>query len=204
MLFTVLAAVALLGFSPNVSNPWLPLEPGARWVYRGVEEGRTMRDVVTVGRRPQVIGGVACTVVRDRVYLAGRLAEDTLDYYAQDSGGSVWYFGEDTKELDRQGRVTSREGSWRAGVDGARPGIVMPRRPRVGQRFEQEHYPGHAEDRFRVVTVQRSAVLTEEWTPLEPGVREHKWYVRGVGMIAEVTVKGPREHADLVSFQRPR
>ena len=207
MLATALAVGALLAgpgtFSPHVTNPYLPFEPGMRWVYRGVDGGREARDVVTVDARTETIDGVACAVVRDRVFLDGRLAEDTLDFYAQDAGGTVWYFGEDTKELDRHGRVRSTEGSWRAGVDGARPGIVMPRRARVGQRFEQEHYPGHAEDRFKVVTAEATALLTEEWTPLEPGVREHKWYVRGVGMIAAVVTKGPREHSDLVSFKRP-
>jgi hypothetical protein len=204
MLATALAAAALLGgtpFTADVTNPYLPFSPGTRWVYRGVDGGRASRDVVTVRRRTEVVGGVACRAVRDRLFLDGRLAEDTLDYYAQDAHGTVWYFGEDTRELDRHGRVTSTEGSWRAGVDGARPGVVMPPRPRVGQRFEQEHYPGHAEDRFKVVTVAGDGVLTEEWTPLEPGVRERKWYVRGVGMISAVTTKGPREHADLVSLQ---
>jgi hypothetical protein len=149
--------------------------------------------------------------VDDRLYLNGRLAERTTDWYAQDAAGNVWYFGEATAELDHSGRVTSREGSWRAGVDGARPGIVMPAHPRVGRSFRQELYRGHAEDRFQVLSLaasvhvpymsSRRALLTKEWTPLEPDVVDHKVYVRGIGMVSERTVKGGRDHAELVDVR---
>ena len=89
----------------------------------------------------------------DRLYVRGRLAERTSDWYTQDAKGNVWYYGEATAELDAQGNVTSTEGSWQAGVDGARPGIFMPAHPKVGQSFRQEYYKGHAEDRFRVLSV---------------------------------------------------
>ena len=107
--------------------------------------------------------------------------------------------------------MTSTEGSWRAGRHGARQGVFMPAHPRLGAAFAQEHFPGHAEDRFRVirravaVTVPYGAfraLMTREWTPLEPGVREHKLYARGIGLISERTVKGPQEHDELVSIER--
>jgi hypothetical protein len=207
------ASRAERGFSARVTNSYYPLLPGMRWEYRGVKDSRPLRDVVVVTRRVERIGGVTCAVVIDRVYVDGRLAESTVDWFAQDHRGTVWYFGEATRELDRQGRVTSTEGSWRAGVDGARQGVFMPARPQVGRSFAQEHYPGHAEDRFRVVsatatirvpfgTFQDRALRTEEWTPLEPGVRDAKWYVKGIGQVKEATLKGGDERAELVSFRR--
>src|SRR3954454_14766804 len=113
------AAVALAlagGVSPHVDNPYFPLLPGRTYRYRGTEEGRRSLDVVAVTHRVRRIGGAPCRVVRDRLYLGGTLTEDTVDWYAQDRNGTVWYFGEATRELDADGRVTSREGSWRAGV----------------------------------------------------------------------------------------
>jgi hypothetical protein len=209
-----LVALAAPGpFVDRIDNPWFPLAPGTTFVYRGVENGKRSRDVVTVSRRTRVVDGVRCTEVSDRLYLAGRLAERTTDWYAQDRRGTVWYFGERTAELDARGRVTSTEGSWRAGVDGARAGILMPAHPRVGQTFSQEHYAGHAEDRFRVLALRasvstpaassRRALLTKEWTPLEPDVVDHKLYVRGVGLVEEKTVRGGDERAVLVSVTRP-
>jgi hypothetical protein len=201
------------GFTARVTNPFYPLLPGMRWEYRGAKDARSLRDVVVVTHRVKRIGGVRCAVVIDRAYIGGRLAESTVDWFAQDGDGTVWYFGEATRELDGRGRVTSTEGSWRAGVDGARQGVFMPAHPRVGQSFAQEHYPGHAEDRFKLVsrtatiavpfgTFAGSALLTEEWTPLEPGVRDAKWYVKGIGQVKEATLKGGDERAELVSFRR--
>jgi hypothetical protein len=168
--------------------------------------------VVTVTHRTRVIDGVRCTEVSDRLFLAGRLDERTTDWYAQDRSGTVWYFGERTAELDARGRVTSTEGSWRSGVDGARTGVFMPAHPRVGASFRQEDYRGHAEDRFRVLSLDapvstpatgaRRALLTREWTPLEPDVVDHKLYVRGVGLVAERIVRGGDDHAALVSVTR--
>jgi hypothetical protein len=200
-------------FRAHVDNPWFPLTPGTAYRYEGVDHGRPTLDVVTVTHRVKLIDGVPCTAVRDRLLVAGRLAERTVDWYAQDRRGRVWYFGEATAELNAHGRVVSREGSWRAGRDGARPGIFMPARPRVGQAFHQEDYPGHAEDRFRVVSLRgfarlplgtfRHALVTREWTPLEPGVVDRKRYVRGIGLVSEQSVRGRRETARLVSITQP-
>jgi hypothetical protein len=200
------------GFTPQVDNPWYPLRAGSVYVYRGVKDGKPARDVLSVTARTQVVGGVRCRVVDDRLYLSGRLAERTTDWYAQDKAGNVWYFGESTAELGLTGKVTSRAGSWRAGVDGARPGIFMPANPRVGQAGQQEFYRGQAEDHFAVLALAVSvrvpygsfakALLTREWTPLEPGTLDHKFYVRGIGTVRELTVKGGDERLDLVSFRR--
>jgi hypothetical protein len=198
-------------FVRRVDNPWFPLIPGTTFVYRGVKDGKAARDVVTVTNTTKTIQGVRCTAVQDRLDLAGRLAERTTDWYAQDRRGSVWYFGEATAELDRNGHVTSTEGSWQAGRDGAQAGIYMTARPAVGQSRRQEYYKGHAEDHFAIVSVNAKvsvlyvssshAVLTREWTPLEPGTLDHKYYVRGIGNVKEVTVKGPLERSQLVSVR---
>ena len=198
------------GFSARVDNPWYPLEPGARYLYVGVKDGHAVRDVLTVTHRRKTIDGVECVVVDDRLYLAGRLAERTTDWYTQDDRGNVWYFGEQTAELDAKGRVASTEGSWQAGVDGAVPGIFMPARPQAGKSYRQEFYRGHAEDHFRIVGLfntvtspaSPNALLTMEWTPLEPRVIDQKVYVRGIGQVVEQTARGGDEHLLLVSLRR--
>jgi hypothetical protein len=195
------------GYTAHVDNPWFPLVQGTRYVYTGVKDGLPARDVVVVARRTTVIDGKPSAVVEDRLYLRGRLRERTTDWYSQDARGNVWYVGEDTAELDAHGRITSREGTWRAGVDGARAGIYMPAEPRVGMRGRQEYYRGHAEDHFRVIGLFRTvvagrastALLTEETTPLEPGTVDHKFYVRGIGTVLEQTERGGDERNELVS-----
>jgi hypothetical protein len=199
-------------FVRTVDNPWFPLRPGTTFVYRGVKDGEPSRDVVRVTGGTRLIQGVRCTGVSDRLYTSGRLSERTTDWYAQGRDGTVWYFGEDTAELDRAGKVTSREGSWLAGVAGAQAGVFMPARPRVGQRFRQEFLRGHAEDHFQVLSLHgdarvpavssHRALLTKEWTPLEPGVVDHKLYVRGIGLVDERTIRGGNERNALVSWTR--
>jgi hypothetical protein len=206
------AALASAHFSPNVTNPWFPLRPGSTYHYVGVKDGERSRDVMTVTRRVATIDGARCRVVEDRLYLAGHLEERTTEWYAQDAKGNVWYFGENTAELDAKGRVTTTSGSWRAGRDGAKPGVFMFAHPAVGRSAEQEHYPGQAEDHFRVLSLRatvttpyassKRALLTKEWTPLEPNVIDHKLYVRGVGTVLEQTVHGPNERNVLVSITR--
>jgi len=200
------------GFSARVDNPWFPLKPGTTYVYRGVKDGQPSRDVVTVTHKTKTIAGAPCVVVEDRLYLRGRLEERTTDWYTQDKSGNVWYFGESTAELDKKGHVTSTEGTWQAGREGARPGIYMPAHPKVGQTGRQEYYKKHAEDHFQVVRLHanvrapyvtsKNALLTKEWTPLEPGVIDHKFYVRGIGTVLEQTVKGGDERNALVSVRR--
>jgi hypothetical protein len=199
-------------FSARVTNAWYPLLTGSKWVYRGVKDGEPSREVMTVTRRTKTIQGAPCVVVSDLLYLRGRLEERTEDYYTQDSEGRVWYFGEKTAELDRQGHVKNTSGSWLAGVHGAKAGIFMFTHPRPGQSARQEYYKGEAEDHFQVLrlgasihvpfTTSKQALLTKEWTPLESGVIDHKYYVRGIGTVLERTAKGPLERNELVSFQR--
>jgi hypothetical protein len=195
-------------FVQDIDNPFLPFSAGAKFVFDGAEHV-----VVEVLPDRKVIISVSATVVRDRVFEDGALIEDTLDWYAQDRQGNVWYFGEQTAEYDN-GKVTSTAGSWEAGVDGAQPGIVMLAVPEPGDVYRQEFYAGEAEDQAEIIaTTGRISVeagtwsgedvlVTEEWTPLEPGVRERKTYARGVGVVEIRTVEGGDEVTTLTSATR--
>ena len=196
-------------FVAVIDNPWLPFKPGSVLRYTGTKDGKRAKDITTVTSRTEVVNGVTCVVVDDKLWLNGQLEETTLDYYVQDIAGNVWYFGEDTQELGPNGNITSTEGSWRAGVNGAVPGIFMEADPVVGHAFQQEYLQGSAEDHFEVLSLTESVtvpagsytnvLLTKEWTPLEPDVLDHKFYVRGIGEVREVAVKGPKEELSLVS-----
>ena len=200
-------------FRAVVDNPWFPLKPGSVWVYQGEKDGESVRDVTVVTTGKQKINGVPCAVVKDQLFDAkGKLIEDTTDFYSQDGKGNVWYFGEVTVALDDHGNLTDTEGSWLAGQDGAQPGIFMEADPTVGHTHRQEYYPGHAEDSFKVLDLAAAvttplaaypkSLLTEETTALEPGIVDHKNYVKGIGEVAELQVKGPKppERLKLVSF----
>jgi hypothetical protein len=203
------AAPAPEGLGPHIDNPYLPLTPGSRWVYRHGRE----RIVVRVLDRTRRVDGVDARVVRDTVTEDGRLVEDTEDWYAQDRAGNVWYLGEATTEYE-DGKPVTTAGSWEAGVGGARAGIVMPARPRVGQRYRQEYLEGEAEDRARVLSLGEQAqvpaghysrvLLTRDDTPLEPRVLEYKLYARGVGLVLALHVSGGRGREELVRYAAGR
>jgi hypothetical protein len=192
-------------FSAVVDNPYLPWTPGSTWRYEG---GGEQIEVTVTGSTRSVMG-VPTVVVRDRVHEDGKLTEDTEDWYAQDRAGNVWYFGEATAECE-DGAVTSRHGSWEAGVDGAQPGIVMLAEPQVGDRYRQEYLAGEAEDQAKVVQLDghvegptgtyEGVVVTEDFTPLEPDLLEDKAYARGVGVVEERTIKGGSGVVRLLEF----
>src|SRR5437588_3650504 len=199
-------------FVRHVTNPYYPLKPGTLLVYKGVRDGQTQKDRVAVTYRTRVIEGVRTTVERDVATHHARLLERTTDYYAQDKQGNVWYFGEATKAFEPNGRV-STEGSWLAGRNGARPGIIMEAHPHVADGYRQEYYKGHAEDQAWILARGLSlrvpyghlhrVLLTMEWTPLEPKVIDKKWYGRGIGIVKELSAAGPLERAELVRVRRP-
>jgi hypothetical protein len=173
-------------FTTTIDNEYFPMKPGTVFLYKGGTE----RDRMTVTHSTKMVMGVECVVVDDRAWEGGQLVEKTYDWFTQDEKGNVWYFGEDTKEYEN-GKVVSTKGSWEAGVDGAKPGIIMQAEPEVGQSYRQEYYPGEAMDMARVLSLDASVTVsygsfdhvleTKEWTPLEPGFFEKKYYARGVG-----------------------
>ena len=199
-------------FVNQIDNPLFPLDPGTTFSYRGTKEGVPTSDEFTVTHQTKKIAGVTCTVVTDLAFENGVLVERTTDYFAQDVQGNVWYFGEDTQELDSNGNVISTEGTWRAGVSGAQPGIIMEAQPRVGDRYNQENAPGVAQDMARVLSLKKSAcvpygcfddlLLTRESSPLDPGSVEQKYYVRSIGFIRGELVKGGSEVNELVSITK--
>jgi hypothetical protein len=198
-------------FVDEITNPYLPLTPGSTWTYSATGEDGAETITVTVLDETRLIQGVEATVVHDVVTdESGGVLEDTYDWFAQDAAGNVWYLGEDTTEYD--GKEVSTEGSWEAGKDGAEAGLAMPAEPRVGDGYRQEYYPGVAEDRAEVLDLDTSLTLaydvfddlvkTEESSPLEPEVVEHKFYAEGTGLVLERTVAGGDEVVELVSYSR--
>jgi hypothetical protein len=200
-------------FTLAIDNPYWPMRPGSRWVYREDDgEGGVQRVVVVVtNRTKQVANGVRARVVHDVVSQGGEPVEVTDDWYAQDAAGNIWYLGEDTAEYEN-GRVVSTEGSWEAGVDGAQPGVIMPADPRPGLEYRQEHYAGEAEDRAEVLSIDeqaevpfghfRDVLLTKDLVPLEPRVLEYKLYARGVGPVLVLDASGSAGREELISFVR--
>ena len=198
-------------FSTTIDNPYFPLTPGNVLVFKGTSEGEQEVDTVTVTRETKVILGVTCVVVRDEVSVAGETTELTFDWYAQDRDGNVWYFGEDSREIE-DGKVVSREGSWEAGKNGAQPGVIMPGARTVGLAYRQEYYAGHAEDQASIVSVSdtvsigygsfQRVVVTEDTSRLDPDLVERKYYAAGIGLIQEKNIKGPQETLELVSSAR--
>ena len=198
-------------FSASITNPYLPLQPGNRWIYEGQTKDGLERKVVEVTDETRTVMGVLCVVVKDTVTLDGQLHEDTTDWFAQDLAGTVWNFGEQTRKRADDGSFTPA-GSWEAGVGGALPGVVMQARPAPGGPYRQEYLPGEAEDMARVLDVDESlqvpygsyvqVVVTRDWSPLEPGVAEHKHYAPGIGLIREEAVEGESYRVDLTVMSK--
>jgi hypothetical protein len=198
-------------FSTTIDNPYWPMRPGARWVYRETDtRGTRQKVVVTVTSRTKLLAnGIEARVVRDVVTENGRPVERTDDWYAQDAAGNIWYLGEDTAEY-RNGKVANRSGSFEAGVEGAQPGIAMPADPRPGLSYRQEYLKGEAEDTGAIVTVGQEqvevpfgrftgVVMTRDLVPLEPRVQELKFYARGIGPVLSVHTDGAGGRAELMS-----
>jgi hypothetical protein len=198
-------------FAARVDNKFFPLKPGTTFRYRGRQDGKARVVTVFVTHKTKVIAGIRATVVLDKVFVAGKPEEMTFDWYAQDKRGNVWYLGENSSDYVK-GKWVRSDGSWETGVHGARPGIVMKAAPALGAAYRQEYYAAHAEDMAKVIATDASvavpygtfdhALVTSEWTPLEKGVIEHKYYVRGVGNVKTIMVKGGSEEERLVSVTK--
>jgi hypothetical protein len=199
-------------FSANIDNPRWPMTVGSRWVYRVTDsaDGSVKRDVITVtGETKMIADGIEARVVSDIVSKHGKPVEVTKDWYAQDSRGNVWYFGEDTIEY-KHGKAVDN-GSWEAGKNGAMPGVALPAKPKVGMTYREEFSKGVAEDQSRVLGLHQQAevpaghynkvLMTEDFSPIEPRVSELKFYAKGSGQaVLAVDVSGGAEKEELVSY----
>ncbi len=176
-------------------NPWVPLIAGRTMHYQSPNE--TVRVITT--NKVKLIDGVPCVVVLDRVEVNGQLEEETVDWFAQDIAGNVWYCGESTAEYV-DGVPVNVNGSFQADVDGARPGVFALAAPSVGQKYRQEFDLGNAEDVAEIISLNGSAgtavascsltcLVTEETTPLDPDLLEHKYYKSGTGFILQIKPK---------------
>jgi hypothetical protein len=199
-------------FSTTIDNPYLPFTPGTRTIYENQTPDGLQRTTTEVTRDTKKIMGVDTVVVHDTLTLDGKPVEDTLDWYAQDRNGNVWYFGEATKEFD--GDKVSTAGSFEAGVNGALPGIVMPGHPRVGDQYRQEYAKGVAEDTGEVLSLTGSdttpltgpvkdLLITKDTDLLDPsGPTENKYYARGIGLILTLQVTGPPEREQATKVEK--
>ena len=184
----------LLGVKGN--NPYINLTPGYQLFYAHGKD----TDTLTVLPETKLIDGVETRVIEDREMKNGQLIELTRDYYAIDAeNNDVYYFGEDV-DVYKNGKVVGHEGSWLSGVKGAKFGLMMPGKPRVGQRFAQEQAPGVGMDQAEIVGDHEKVVTPAgtfencihvlETSPIEKGLKDHKWYAGGVGQVkdAEMTL----------------
>jgi hypothetical protein len=194
-------------FVAAVTNPYFPLPPRTTLHYEGATAEGVETVVTEVLSDTKEILGITATIVHDRVFLDGELIEDTFDWYAQQNNGDVWYLGEDSKEIEN-GQVVSTAGSWEAGVDGAKPGIIMWGDPaaHLNEEYKQEYYAGVAEDVATVRSLDESVQVplggftgclrTEDRNNLEPAVLEHKFYCPGIGL----TLEGPADGSERIEL----
>jgi len=200
-------------FSTTIDNPYWPMKPLTRWTFHEVDEqGEVTVDtvIVTEATKPMA-NGVTARVVRDTARIHGHVVEDTFDWYAQAKDGTVWYLGEDTAEFE-DGKITSRAGSWEAGKDGARAGIMVPARPRKGMRYREEYSKGNAEDNGEVLSLDEMAdvpaghydgmVLIKDTSTLETRSLEYKLYAKGAGPVLALGVSGDVDRESLVKMDR--
>ncbi|UCD38984.1 MAG: hypothetical protein JSW54_05765 [Fidelibacterota bacterium] len=198
--------------SDITGNEFFPITPGSTYVYLGEDEdGEAVRVEEEHTTDTKVIMGITCVVVNAREFVDGEPVENTYDWYAQDTQGNMWYFGEHSEEIE-DGQVVGTGGSWEAGVDGALPGIIMLAHPIEGLWYRQEYYEGEAEDVAQVLSLSATVdvpygngtftncLQTAEWNPMEPEIMEHKFYASGVGLLRAVAVKGESGYEDLVSI----
>ncbi len=176
-------------FSTTIDNQWLAYTPGTVFKYVRSDGNSVEQDVASDTR---VIMGVTTLTVHDFMKTpSGTLLEDTYDYFAQDTAGNVWYFGEDTKAYS--GTLVSTAGTWYGGVDCAMPGIVMKASPQISDSYRQEYLPGQAEDQADVVSLTETVtvpfgtlgncMMTKEYSALAPGDIENKYYCAHVGLL---------------------
>ena len=181
----------------KIDNKYLPLNPGTTMIYNGTSDGDTTRDIFVITNDTKEIAGITTRVIHDDGYVKSDHEETTNDWFAQDDIGNVWYMGEFTTDLSNKG---SHEGSWEAGVKGAKAGIVMEAEPKVGDTYNQEFAKGSAEDKGTILSLNEklcvpyrcfsNVLKTKDFSPLEPDIVENKYYAQNIGEIKAISVKG--------------
>ena len=197
-------------FVSTVNNPYYTLTTGTTYTYETKTDEGIEKNIVIVTNETRNILGITTLVVWDRVWLNEELIEETYDWYAQDKEGNVWYFGEDSKEY-KDGKVTSTEGSWEAGVNGAEPGIIMEANPKVSDSYKQEYYKGHAEDMADVISLKEKVTVpygtftdciqTRDWSKIDATLNEYKYYCKDVSGVALEVVIEDGERTELTKVE---
>jgi hypothetical protein len=212
----------------SVDNDYWPLSSLASSVYFSeADDGCEWNQVLVSGATRSGFAApydaLEAIVVEDREWVDEEcnggyvLVESTLDWYAQDDDGNVWYLGEDTTAWDDENDCLTKGGSWEAGEDEAEAGVVIPGAPAVGDAYRQEFYEGEAEDFGKVLRLDapvsiefgdfEGCMKTKEYTPLEPGEIEHKYYCRlsegGYGLMLIEELKGKTRVVEYVGTTLP-
>ncbi|MBK9105413.1 MAG: hypothetical protein IPL92_12810 [Saprospiraceae bacterium] len=158
----------------------------------------------------RIVQGIECIVVNFKAYLNGVLIEEAYDWYAQDVDGTVWYFGEEVDNYNTDGTLRDHAGSWEAGIDGAKAGMIMPANPTLGMGYREEYYFNEAEDEAEITGTNlhipipfgdfSNCIETRNWTELEPDLVENKYYAPGIGLVKEIN-PADNEEIILISIQ---
>lgn len=202
-------------------NTYLPLVQGNVWIFEGTfeEDGEQITETVTVTVTDKIklIDGIHCLVVNDVVTVDGELVEDTDDWFAQDINGNVWYCGEEAKDYEifeedvpPLPELISDDGSFKAGRDGDKGGILLPNMPVIGDIFRQELSIGNAEDIIEIIGLEGDetspfancdgqCLVTRDFSPLDPDAEENKYYAPGIGLIVEINLEDD-ERVELIEF----
>jgi hypothetical protein len=191
--------VELGTFVTQINNPYMPLSPGLAYIYEGTIDGAQHRIEIFVTNETRTVMEVECTVVQETHSTNSLSNEVTRSCFAQDIEGTVWKLAE--------------EGLWEAGVDGVQPGIAMPAFPTVGDTYHQANVAGIAEDQAEVLSTTeafesvfgafQNAVKIKQWSPLEAGHVEHRYYAAGIGFVLMIMAEGGEGRIELTEIKPP-
>lgn len=182
-------------FATTGRNRYWILEPG----YRLLLKGKSEVVEITVLNETRKVGGIVTRIVEERESKNGELVEVSRNFFAVDrKTNDIYYFGEEV-DMYEDGKITTHEGAWLHGTDGARYGLIMPANPRVGFKHYQEIAPEAAMDRAEIVSVSETfrspagkfedCLEVDETTPLEPGEHSLKIYAPDVGLVKDGPTK---------------
>jgi hypothetical protein len=204
--------VKAANFVKTIDNPYFPLVPGSTSLYSGTKDTSTLIQQVTVTKKTRKIMNVTCVEVDSSLTVNDKLAEKTIQWYAQDKQGNVWSFGASVTQYSPAGKVTGTAGTWLAGAKSALPGIIMQASPDTNLTYRQDYSKGHAEDMAQVLSLNESVTGTsasytnvleiKEWSPLQPDVVVNKWYAKGVGLIMSKVVQGGNQELQLTEVNK--